>query len=159
MTDRPTNTEPGDDAPVDDLDEGIEEETEAASDLDEISLDAAAAEAEIDRGTGAGLPVGVPAAGAAAGRAGPRPTGTARTIALDPSLRIRDRASAVFVVLAVVVFLAIFANAMLFGVGGAVTTTAPPSPSSIASGSATPSGSPGPSSTTAPSQTAGPSAS
>ena len=56
---------------------------------------------------------------------GPRPRGpkaASRTaFAIDPALRIKDRASAAFVITSVVVFALIVANAMLFGHGGALT--------------------------------------
>lgn len=72
----------------------------------------------------------------------------ARGVAIDPSLRIRDRVSQAFVILVVLVYLAIFLNAMAFGHGGAFTTTPQPTVASSesaspgASGSSAPAASP-----------------
>jgi len=87
---------------------------------------------------------------------GPRVRGpkTSRTaFAIDPALRIRDRASAAFVILCVAVFAAIIANALLFGVGGAFRPILTPSPIPQASEapSASPSTSPGASASPVPS--------
>ena len=82
-----------------------------------------------------------------AGRPGPRVRGPkpARTaFAIDPALRIRDLASAAFVIITLLVFAGILANAMLLGTGGALRPIATPSPvpSVVASPSAAPSASP-----------------
>lgn len=64
-------------------------------------------------------------------------------IQVDESLRIKDRASALFVMVTVGVFALIVANALLFGTGGFLSPTPTPSP--------VPSLTPGPSPTAAPS--------
>ncbi|MEZ0239265.1 MAG: hypothetical protein ACAH65_00570 [Chloroflexota bacterium] len=143
---------------------------EAASDLDAEDLEAAATAAEAEAEADADElvetvvvaedvePLAAPA-GAAARPAAKAPTsaraGGRTALEVDPALRIRDRASQVFVALTVLVFVAIFANAMLFGVNGAL--NAPPAPSPSASPLS--SGSPAPSGSAAPTTTAGPSAS
>lgn len=90
---------------------------------------------------------------------------------VDPSLRITDRASQLFVLLVVGVFVAIFLNGIVLGRGGLLTpiptaspvpvVTAAPSESPGASGSAAPTNSPvasvSPSATPAPSATPVPS--
>ena len=158
---------------IDDLEEAGEPGGEAAADLDAEELEAAATAAEADeradtRAVDADVQDvdrrAVPA-GAAARAAAKAPTsaraGGRTALEVDPALRIRDRASEVFVALTVVVFVAIFANAMLFGVGGAATRTPAPSPiaSPVSSGSPAPSGSAAPSTSPAPTTTAAPSAS
>ncbi len=138
---------------------------EAASDLGESELEAAATAAESEHADTETLPEEVAArstpAGAAARGAAKAPTsaraGGRTALEVDPALRIRDRASQVFVALTVIVFVAIFANAMLFGVGGALNAVPSPSPvaSPASSGSSAPaSGSPAPSGTAAPATTA-----
>lgn len=127
-----------DELPEDESPGGELAEDEAAED-DELPEDEAVlAEPEPVRGSRAGR--AERAARDRAGRGGARPApGTsvrAGGIALDPSLRIRDRASQAFVILAVLVYLAIFLNAMAFGHGGAFTTT--PQPTVAASSSASP---------------------
>jgi hypothetical protein len=107
---------------------------------------------EVDAGSPA-APTGPATRGAPKATAAVR-AGGRTAIVVDPALRIRDRASAVFVALTVIVFVAIFANAMLFGVGGALNAVPTPSPSPAASGSPGPSGSAAPSSSTAPSTSA-----
>ena len=143
---------------------------EAASDLDAEDLEAAATAAEAEAEADADELVEAvdvaeyveshaAPAGAAARPAAKAPTsaraGGRTALEVDPALRIRDRASQVFVALTVLVFVAIFANAMLFGVNGAL--NAPPAPSPSASPLS--SGSPAPSGSAAPTTTAGPSAS
>jgi hypothetical protein len=66
--------------------------------------------------------------------------GRSRAVALDPSLRIRDRVSTAFVIVTVLVFAGIFLNAMAFGKGGAL--TAPPTPRPTINASLLPSASP-----------------
>jgi hypothetical protein len=138
---------------------------EAASDLDAEELEAAATAAEEDpRADTQIVEVEVESPAAPSGpatRGAPKATAAVRAggrtaIVVDPALRIRDRASAVFVALTVIVFVAIFANAMLFGVGGALNPPplATPSASPGSSGSPAPSGSAGPSGSTAPTTTA-----
>jgi len=159
--------------------EGATEGGEAAQDLDETQLEAAAegAEDEVsDEGDEAAeeaeaaeaaedteaaedetgvleagavaAPIGTPGARRPEPEArGPRERGpkTTRTaFAIDPALRIHDRASAAFVILTVVVFGLILANALLFGSGGALTPIASPSPTQQASEapSESPSGAP-----------------
>jgi hypothetical protein len=126
-----------DELPEDELAGGELAEDEGAE--DELPEDEAVlAEPEPVRGSRAGR--AERAARDRAGRGGARPApGTsvrAGGIPLDPSLRIRDRASQAFVILAVLVYLAIFLNAMAFGHGGAFTTT--PQPTVAASSSASP---------------------
>jgi hypothetical protein len=107
---------------------------------------------------------------AAAGRGPKAPKPTRTAFPIDPSLRIKDPASAVFVAGSILVFVLIFLNAMALGYGGAFTpvpTSAPivspspaPSVSPGPSGSAAPSGSPAPSvapSPSTPATTASPS--
>jgi len=75
-------------------------------------------------------------------RGGREPRATRTPFPIDPSLRIKDPTSAVFVAGTILVFLLIFLNAMAFGHGGAFTPThrpATPQPTL----SAAPSGSPG----------------
>lgn len=103
--------------------------------------------------------------GAPAGMGGPRRQGApapgkptrAKAVVLDPSLRIRDRVSEIFVIGTLVVFLAIFANALAFGHGGAFSAVPTPAPTSNASlgpnPSAAPSSSPAASPTAAPAAT------
>ena len=142
---------------------------EAAEDLDAEELEAAATAAEADEGADTQVvedvePRATPAGAAPRGTAKPPAStraGGRTALEVDPALRIRDRASQVFVALTVIVFVAIFANAMLFGVGGALTTSAAPSPSAspASSSSPAPSGSSAPSSVPGPTFTAAPSAS
>jgi hypothetical protein len=164
----------GDDAGGDAGDD--EDGGEAAADLDADELEAAATAAEADERAGTRVdedveqverraaPTGAAARGAAKAPTSVR-AGGRTALEVDPALRIRDRASQVFVALTVIVFVAIFANAMLFGVGGALNArpSASPSSSPASSGSPVPSGSAAPASTapatTAPTTTAAPSAS
>lgn len=129
--------------------EGASESGENAEDLDATQLEAAAEGAEDDVSddereeaedeTVVLEPGGIEAAPAVAPGApslepevrGPRVRGpkTSRTaFAIDPALRIRDRASAAFVILSLAVFAAIVANALLFGKGGAFRPILTPSP-------------------------------
>jgi hypothetical protein len=76
-------------------------------------------------------------------------------LTIDPALRITDRASAIFVLVTVVVFVGILLNGIVLGKGGILTplptptpiptATAAPSPSPAASGSAVPTITPAPS--------------
>jgi hypothetical protein len=74
----------------------------------------------------------------------------------DRAIHINDRASKVFVLLAVAAFAVILLNGMLFGVGGAFTpyVSPSPSPSPSPSVSALPSSSASPSSSGSPSPAA-----
>ena len=148
---------------------------EEAADLDAEELEAAAAAAEADEGAEdqvdeeveevedvdrRPVPAGAAPRGAAKAPTSAR-AGGRTALEVDPALRIRDRASQVFVALTVIVFVAIFANAMLFGVGGALNAVPSPSPSGSAapSGSPAPSGSSASSTSPAPTTTTAPSAS
>lgn len=105
-------------------------------------------------GTGALERRGVP------GHRTPRGPKPARTVfAVDPAMRIRDQASAIFVLVTVGIFVLILANAMLLGKGGALTPLATPTPIPTAAPSVVPSGSVGPSGSVSPSGSAAPSAS
>ena len=75
-------------------------------------------------------------------------------IPIDPSLRIKDRASAIFVLVTVGVFLAIFLNAIVLGHGGFLTPL--PTPTPVPSITAAPSATPAPSATVAPTPAATP---
>src|SRR5262245_5249708 len=79
---------------------------------------------------------------------GPRSTRT--PFPIDPSLRIKDPASTVFVAGTILVFVLIFLKAMAFGHGGAFTPTHRPA-TPVPTVSAAPSGSPGASGSAAPS--------
>jgi len=162
-------TDDGDDV-VDDAAAGEEGGGEAASDLDAEELEDAATAAEEDPRLDTQIvevDAGSPAARSGpAERGAPKATAAVRAggrtaIVVDPALRIRDRASQVFVALTVIVFVAIFANAMLFGVGGALNAVPSPSPtaSPASSSSPAPSSSSAPSTSPAPTTTAAPSAS
>jgi len=132
-------TEPRNDATASDA--TAAETAEAAADLDQETLDAAAAEAEEEsdatefgdeepdesdedegpiaaetRGSGARGGVDV----AAAHHTKKAPMGR-MSLPLDPKLRIRDEASRFFVIASIAIFVLILGNAMLFGVGGAFT--------------------------------------
>ena len=88
---------------------------------------------------------------AAAGR-GPKVKAAQRTaFAIDPALRIKDPASAIFVVVSIVAFVLIFLNAMAFGHGGAFTPIPTPTPFVSAAPTASPAASPGASGSAAPS--------
>lgn len=79
---------------------------------------------------------------------GPRPPKATRTMfAIDPALRIHDRASAAFVLGSVAVFVLILANALALGQGGAFT----PLPTAVPIPTAGPTASPGPSESVTPS--------
>jgi hypothetical protein len=75
-------------------------------------------------------------------------------IQADPSLRIRDRASSLFVLVTVLVFGLIFLNGMVLGKGGLLTPFQTPTPvpalTPSPSPSESPSSSPGPASTAVP---------
>jgi len=125
-----------------------EEGGEQAEDLDATQLEAAAEGAEDEVGDAGDdeaealeqaeddtvvLAAGLPVAPRVEPEArGPRPRGakapTRTAFAIDPALRIQDRASAVFVIGTLVVFILILGNAMLFGHGGAFTPIPTPSP-------------------------------
>lgn len=85
------------------------------------------------------------AAKAAAAERGARApkTETRTTFPIDPALRIKDRASAAFVLASILFFVLIFVNAMAFGRGGAFTVV--PTSTPFVSPSPAPSVSPGPS--------------
>lgn len=113
--------------------------------------------------------------GVSGGRGAGRPPDRSRSrgFSIDPSLRVRDRASSAFVIGTVLVFLLIFLNALAFGHGGAF--SAPPtsvpsvsagpqssaSPPALESPTASPAGSPGtsPAGSGTPSQVPSPQAS
>ena len=87
-----------------------------------------------------------------------RAAGEHETFHVDPALRIRDRASAVFVLVSVIVFVGILLNGLVLGHGGLLTATPSPSPrpSITAAPSVTPAASPSP--TAAPTPTTVPTA-
>jgi hypothetical protein len=165
--------------------------TELAADIDAASGDEAL---EVDDESATEVPAGgaTGAAGAAAAssstpwqepaRVGGRRGATQAPIASsipEPAIRIRDRASSLFVIVTLVVFGLIALNGLLLGTGGALhpyvpPTEAPspsesvspspsgsaaPSGSASASGSAAPSGSLAPSGSVAPSPSVAPSVS
>ncbi len=177
MTDRPDDT-PGDDAP--DLTDAqleaathaseaeVEEdaaggETMAEAELvdEELAEDEEAEEVADDDGMPAAPPVRVGArqraAEAAAQRAasagrGPKTKAAQRTaFAIDPALRIKDPASAIFVVGSIALFVVIFLNAMAFGHGGAFNPIPTPTPFVSAAPTASPAASPAASGSAAPS--------
>jgi hypothetical protein len=138
------NTQPAND---------VDAPAEARIDADAVETDEAGDDrAEEEGGTGEGLDARTAAAtdaavvgGAARARTGPRVAGTtqrgsirsAQPSASDIAVHIDDRISAAFVVVAVAVFVLIFANGLLLGQGGTLTTTPLPTPASEApSGSA-----------------------
>lgn len=140
--------------------EAVDDEmAEAELDAEDAAEDAEAEEIATDEGMPPSPPVRVgarqraaeaaAAREAAAGRAPKARAATRTAFAIDPSLRIKDPASAWFVVGSIAVFLVIFLNAMAFGHGGAFTTVKSPAP--IVSQSPGPSVSPGASGSTAPS--------
>jgi hypothetical protein len=88
---------------------------------------------------------------AAAGR-GPKVRAATRVaFPIDPAMRIKDPASAIFVVASVIVFVLIFLNAMAFGHGGAFNPVPTPTPFVSAAPTASPAASPGASGSAAPS--------
>src|SRR3954465_2239527 len=119
---------------------------DAGIDADAVETDEAAADpAEEEGGTGEGLDARTAAAtdaavvgGAARARTGPRVAGTtqrgsirsAQPSASDIAVHIDDRISAAFVVVAIAAFVLIFANGLLLGQGGTLTTTPLPTPAS-----------------------------
>lgn len=146
--------------------EGAEDEVGDAGDEEAEALEAARDEtAVLAPGDLQAVPIGAPGGVIEPEERGPRPRGPkapSRTaFAIDPALRIQDRASAAFVIVTVAVFVLILANAMLLGHGGALTPipTASPIPQLTEAPSESPSasGSPAPSTSTAP--TIGPSSS
>jgi len=193
-------TERSNDAPDDAAGESTEERAEEAPDLTDADLAAATEDAEFeveggledggrdedegreeaDSAPAAVAPLGAraraeqararAAARAEEARGGRAPRATRTQLPIDPSLRIKDPTSAVFVAGTILVFVLIFLNAMAFGHGGAFSPTrapatpaptesAAPSGSPGASGSATPSGSPsasGPAPTSTPIQSGSP---
>ena len=148
-----------------------EPDTELAADIDDATDDAAV-DVEDD------IPTEILAAGAAAAAPSPTipatPEGRRRGVAQpavaavpERAIRIKDRASSLFVIATVAVFAVIFLNAVLLGNGGIfnpyVPPTEAPSPSIVASpsaaGSAAPSGSASPTVSASPSSSATPSGS
>jgi hypothetical protein len=148
-----------------------EPDTELADDIDAASGDESI---EVDDD----VPTEILAAGAAA--AAPAPTipaipdarrrGVAQPAVAavpEPAIRIKDRASSLFVIVTVAAFVLIFLNALLLGNGGIfnpyVPPTEPPTPSIVespsASGSAAPSGSVSSSGSASPSGSVAPSGS
>lgn len=96
-----------------DLDDAARSELEAASTPDEVAATAAEADVHRDRG----LRPSERRAARAADRT---------QIPIDESLRIKDRASALFVLLVVAVFGIIVLNALVLGKGGLLTPLATP---------------------------------
>jgi hypothetical protein len=98
---------------------------------------------------------------AAIGPSGPAGRARTRGVTIDPSLRIRDRVSEWFVIGTVLIFTAIFLNALAFGHGGALSPspTALPSVEASFGPTATPEPTPVPIQTpfSVPTPTAGPS--
>ena len=152
--------EPDDDSEPESIDQGEEaldeagEEAEAERAEDEAASKAAEADVERTRGMRPGE------------RRALRTAGQAQ-IPIDESLRIKDRASAVFVLVAVLVFGLIFLNGVVLGHGGFLTPvptptaipTLAPSPSATVAPSVSPAASPTASPTAAPLPTATPEAS
>jgi hypothetical protein len=146
MTDDPNAQPPTEGEPELPVEPGLSDDQELANEElaesgepeppeDEAESEAdAEAEAEAPR-----APAGRPApprrrasgAGAGAGMAGA--VGRSRGVAIDPALRIRDRASEIFVAGTVLIFVAIFFYAMAFGHGGALSPKPTPLPSGLES--------------------------
>jgi hypothetical protein len=77
--------------------------------------------------------------------------GSGTALPVDPSLRIRDRASTLFVAASIVFFVGVFANAIFLGHGGLFAPL--PTPTPVPSLTPTPSLTPSPTPTAAPSAT------
>ena len=138
MTDNERDPEaPGPDGATDDTEDADDAalDTDAATEADEAE----------DEGVDAAADV-APAAAAAAGKASrgprdrrPKTTPAAAPSVSDQAVHINDRASAVFVLASIGVFVAIFAWALLFGQGGFVTNVmATPTPAPTATPAPTP---------------------
>lgn len=176
-----TTSMPAADAELDATAEALtpEEVVEEAPDLSDAQLDAASDaaesqvadddedEAEADEAVAAAPPkrlgareraAQAAAAKTAAAERGARApkSATRTTFPIDPALRIKDQASAGFVLASILFFLLIFMNAMAFGRGGAFTPVRTPTP--VVSPSPGPSVSPGPTGSAGPSATVAPSA-
>lgn len=84
-----------------------------------------------------------------------RASGT--TVSVDPSLRITDRVSSLFVIASIVFFVGVLANGILLGRGGLLVPS--PTPTPVPSATATPNPSPSATASPATSPSASPSAS
>ncbi len=170
MSERPNDApdgpidEPGAEPPIEDepggLDDNLEPEAiddgagatnpEPEGEADEDEAAAMAAEAEVERDHG--LRPGERRAARAAERT---------QIPIDPSLKIKDRASALFVILVIVVFGLIALNGLVLGRGGLLTPlptlgplpTAAPTAAPTTAPSAAPTAAPTTAPTTAPTPT------
>ncbi len=150
-------------------DELLEAEEDVADTEDAEAEAEALAEAEAEEAEAAAGTTGAAGAAGAAGRRFRRPTRAAAAApsASELAVRVRDRASAVFVLASGATFVGILAYGLLFGAGGALSTTAepiltdPPLASPSGAVSASPSGSPdaSPSGSGSPSPSGSPSAS
>jgi hypothetical protein len=133
-------------------------EAEPDDDFDDVDeTEAVGAPAVTDAGSGA-----VVGATALAGRKVRGATLAPAPVA-EPAIRIKDRASKIFVLGTVLVFALVFLNGMLLGTGGTfhpyITPTPPPSESAAPSESVAPSGSLAPSGSSTPSGSLAPSGS
>jgi hypothetical protein len=130
--------EPDDELDDDEDGDGDDDESDDAGD-DSVVADAGAA------GAAAELASGSPAERRRAARSGKaaRPV-TPQTI-IDPSIRVSDQASKIFVIGTVLVFFLIFAYGALLGQGGTITGFQSPSPIPIPSAAVVPSVAPSPS--------------
>ncbi|MBA3878006.1 MAG: hypothetical protein C0498_14000, partial [Anaerolinea sp.] len=133
----------GEDAPQpdgtdEDLDEGGASKPEAEAARDEAA--ALAAEADVERARG------MRPSERRAARAAER-----SQIPVDPSLRITDRASALFVLVTVLAFGLILLNGLVLGKGGFLAPIPTPSPVPVLTSSPSPAVAPGGSPTAAPS--------
>lgn len=128
------------------LDEGIDDEVDGVvgDDVDQdesLVSDAEAEEAGIDDYDAAVSEVTAGSAGASSGavvapvpaipgrRRAPAPTGPRVPTASEIAVHVREDVSRIYVILAVVVFVAIFLNGLLLGTGGLLASKATPSPS------------------------------
>ncbi len=141
---------------TDDLEGREEAQPFDEDDLEDDELDEDEREDEREAERAASAPPGRrPGHGAPTGMGGPRRAGgtvtTTRTtrsrgLAIDPSLRIRDRVSEAFVIGTLAIFGAILVGTLAFGHGGAFTVVPTPRPTvnitPAPSGSVSPSGSP-----------------
>jgi hypothetical protein len=110
---------------------------------DQEAADEAADEADADAAVAVGGASGVAASqrrsGRAAREARDRAAAGSTAVPIDPSIRVRDRASTWFVLGTVLVFVVIFLNGMLLGTGGLFRPYVSPSPEPSALESAAPS--------------------